>query len=360
MDLRVNFLQHAKVRAPLAIARDRVGSFWRRLFGAIGRYRPLSAGETACVEGDAVSFKGDIPVHAGSAYQQQRLHFKQSRPAFETVDDLVVTPEGAGWTNGVLFEKYSASKPGLRRFIGDRRPVETAPRGFVIQSEHIDTFGDWMSEYLAPLAGVDCIDAPVFLPARFASKPYVHRDAARLNIDFRTVHAPLLIEKAFVVRQPKVVRYWTTEDTDRLRKFLKVASTQPDPGSLLYLSRHEEASEVAVRSHESLLVEEIVRQRGGMVLRTSAASLEDYLIAASNVETLLFDHGSAAYNMVYWRPKRVVEFVSDDWWMNSFLFFSDAIGVRDYTIIRGDLGPDHIRRVLTETLLQPVDADAVT
>lgn len=217
-----------------------------------------------------------------------------------------------------------------------------------------------MSEYLAPLARIGAVDAPVYLPARFAAKPYVRRDAARLDIDFEPIHAPLLIEKASVVRQPKAVRYWTAEDVRALRAMLNVSPPSPEQGSLLYLSRHDEPSEVAVRSHECLLVEEMVRQRGGKVLRTGTASLEDYLKAASDVETLLFDHGSAAYNMVYWQPKRVVEFVSDDWWMNSFLFFSDAIGVHDYTIIRGDLGPDHIRRLLTETLHQPVDADAAS
>jgi capsular polysaccharide biosynthesis protein len=160
-----------------------------------------------------------------------------------------------------------------------------------------------------------------------------------LGIEFVSIDEPLLIECATVIIQPKVVRYWTKDCVLALRGLLNVEAPPPTPGSLLYLSRHGEASMVADRTHPSLQVEEIVRTRGGKVLRTSEASLDDYVRASKDAETLLFDHGSAAYNMVYWQPRRVIEFTSDDWWMNSFLFFADALGVDDYAILRSDL-PD--------------------
>jgi hypothetical protein len=51
--------------------------------------------------------------------------------------------------------------------------------------------------------------------------------------------------------------------------------------------------------------------------------------------------------MVYWNPRRAIEFVSDDWWVNAFLFFADSIGVKDYTIICSDRGDvnDVLKRV---------------
>ena len=43
-------------------------------------------------------------------------------------------------------------------------------RDIFVQSEHTDTFGDWMSEYLGPLARAGAIDAPLFLPAAMAGE----------------------------------------------------------------------------------------------------------------------------------------------------------------------------------------------
>lgn len=329
--------RHSKVQAPLARLRNSAGAAWRSLFALVGRYRPFTPEEVESVPGDFVSFSGDIPVRAGSDNRQQRRFYRVKRPPFEEVRNLIVTPGGAGWKDGVLFEKYSSGKPGVRLLTGDHTPKRTAPEGVFIQSEHIDTFGDWMSEYLAPLALAGPPDLPVFLPSALAQRSYVKRDGPRLGINFVAIDEPILIERALVAPQPKFVRYWTSDCVNALRRLLKVDAPTPAPGTLLYLSRHGEKSQVADRTHPSLLVEEIVRRRGGRVLRTCEATLEDYLSAASDAETLLFDHGSAAYNMVYWRPRRIIEFVSDDWWLNAFLFFADASGVDDYSILRTDL-----------------------
>jgi hypothetical protein len=337
-------LRHSKIQVPLARLRSVFGSFWRVLFAMLGRYRPFEAQELESAQTDSVLYRGDIPVGAGNSPVQRRRKFQTPRPLFETVANLVVTPGGAGWVEGVLYEKYSSGKPGLRLLAGSNSPKRRVPEGVFIQSEHIDTFGDWMAEYLAPLARASVTGLPVFLPAALARRGYVTRDAARLGIEFVSIDEPLLIECATVVMQPKVVRYWTKDCVLALRGLLNVEAPPPDPGSLLYLSRHGEASMVADRTHPSLLIEDIVRAHGGKVLRTYDATLDDYLRAGADAETLLFDHGSAAYNMVYWRPQRVIEFTSDDWWMNSFLFFADALGVDDYTILRSDL-PDVAARL---------------
>jgi hypothetical protein len=330
--------RHAKFQAPLAVWRSRISSIWRAGFRLANQYQPLSEAETATVKGGDVFFKGDALLNVGPERVQTRLIFAQPRPIVEEVDNLVVTPAGAGFVDGVLYEKYSACKPGLRLFLGAHKPVKTVSSGFFVQSEHIDTFGDWTSEYLAPLARVGGIDGPVFLPAIMTPKPYVVRDAARLGIDFTGITAPLRIEKAKVVRQPKVIRYWAREDVLALKKLLNVDAPAPAPGSMVYLSRYDEPSEVAMRSHPSLAIEAIVKARGGKVVRAGEARLEDYRALAHSAETVLLDHGSAGYNMVYWNPRRVIEFVSDAWWMNSFLMFADAAGVKDYTIIRSDFG----------------------
>ena len=347
---------HAKFQAPLATLRSRISDIWRTGFAAAGRYRPLSAADIATVKGSDVPYKGDIPLGGGNLRFQTRLRFKIPRPPYEVVDNLIVTPAGAGWKGGVLYERYSASKPGLRMLAGNHAPVKTVSEGFFIQSEHTDTFGDWTSEYLSPLARVGEINAPVFLPAAMAQRSYVQRDAKRLGIDFTAITEPLHIKKARVVRQSKVIRYWTHEELDAYRKFLNTAPPEPAPGSMVYLSRHGEASEVAVRTHPNEAVEAVVRARGGLVLRTGETDLEGYLAAANSAETVLLDHGSAGYNMVYWRAKRLIEFASDDWWMNSFVMFAHASGVRDITIIRSDLGTGEAVAAKTAAALdQPIE-----
>ncbi|MEZ5894736.1 MAG: hypothetical protein R3C58_16525, partial [Parvularculaceae bacterium] len=72
------------------------------------------------------------------------------------------------------------------------------------------------------------------------------------------------------------------------------------------------------------------------------------------------DHGSAIYNAVGWPMRRAVEIASGDWWNNSFLMLLDAVGVRDYTIIRADLGDEHVSRRLAEALDAPLDAASRT
>ena len=242
------------------------------------------------------------------------------RPKVEEVENLIVTPSGAGWKDGVLFEKYSASKPGLRSLIAPPAPQRSIAEAYVIQSEHTDTFGDWMSEYLAPLSRLGDITKPVLLPASMASRTYVKRDAARLGVQFISANGPILIEKARVIRQTKYIRYWAESEVKDLRDFLNIKPVEPAPGSIIYLSRQGESSEVAARSHPHAVIEKAVRAAGGRVLRTAETSLDDYLAAASAAETVVFDHGSAGYNMIYWRPKRVIELVSDAWWMKRISF----------------------------------------
>ena len=331
-------LRHAQFQVPLAVTRSGVSDVWRKVFAMIGRYQPINPAAEKAVECGDVYFSGDIPVRAGSAHKQTCLCFASPRPPFEEVENLIVTPAGSSWKDGVLYEKFSASKPGLRALWRRPIPQQTISEAYFVQSEHTDTFGDWMAEYLAPMARIGEISAPVLLPSSLAARPYVRRDAARLGVRFISVDAPVRIEKAKVIRQSKYIRYWTAPEVAALREFMNIKAVEPDPGSILYLSRRGEESEVAARSHPNRALEKVVRDCGGHVLRTAETSLDDYLAASSSAETVIFDHGSAGYNMVYWRPKRVIEIVSDAWWMNAFLFFANAIGVEDYRIIRSDLG----------------------
>jgi len=335
--MMATWFRHAKVQIPLMRLRSRVSELWRFAFRILGKFKPLTAAEMAVVEAERVPFKGDIPLGAGDEHHQNRLVYARPREPVETVKDLIFTPAGAGWAKGRLFERYSACKPGLRLLAAPPRPAREIDEAYVVQAGYFASFGDWFSEYIAPLSRAGDIKAPVLLPAKVSKRAYVDRYAKAANIAFEPIEAPVLIRNAHVVRQLRVIRYWRPEDAIALRRLLKASPVAPRPSSLLYLSRLGEKSEIAERGYPSEIVEKIVKARGGRVLRTGDATLNDYIAAAEDAETILYDHGSAAYNMIYWQPRRAIEFVSDDWWMNSFLFISDSIGVKDYTIIRGDL-----------------------
>ena len=347
---------HAKFQAPIVRWRSRISSIWRAGFATMGHYTPMCASETATTKSSNVYFKGDIPLNAGVEQMQTRLLFTQPRPVFEEVENLIVTPQGGGWKDGSFYEKYSACKPGLRMLRENINPSREIASAYFIQSGRAYTFGDWFSEYLAALASHDLLDAPLCLPAKLAAKSYVQSDIKRLGIEVIVVDAPIRIGVAKVLRQPKFIRYWRGEDIAPLERFLRVKPVKPTPGSLIYLSRLGESSEIAVREHPNHEIEALVEARGGHVLGTAEVTLKDYLKAAAFAETVLLDHGSAGYNMVYWSPRRVIEFASDDWWLNAFLMFADAKGVKDYTIIRSDLGsPDDVAARTASALDLPIE-----
>lgn len=352
-----------RLRSPsfYATLRGRVSGVWRVLFEALGRYEPISPAEKELVLRDRVAFSGDAPLQiAGGGHEQGRMVFRLKRPAFEAVENLVVTRSGAGWANGRLVERYSAGAPGLRRFFERRNAAETVSKGYHIQAAHKETYGDWVSEYLCAILRQKNFDAPLFLPAELSRRDYVKRDLQALGVKWRAVDHPIVIKSAVVLRQQKHFVHFGPEDVGALRAIFPPPSTHARPGGIAYLSRRGERSEVAQRFYPHEAVEEIVKARGGQVILTAQASPKDYLQAAPHAETVVFDHGSAFYNSLRWPVRRVVEIVSDDWWNNAFLMLADARGIRDYTIIRGDLGERHVKEALARALDRPLDRTGET
>ncbi len=340
-----------------ATARGWFGAFVRWCFQRSGHYAPIPAREKTVTQISTVAFRGDAPVQiAGGVLEQGRMAFREKRSVQEHVNDLIVTPLGAAWAGGRLCERYSAAVPGLRTFFAERKPRHIVGRGVYIQAAHKDTYGDWVSEYLGALALADPLDAPLFLPAEMAARPYVVRDLEAAGVPFVAIDKPVLIQSALVLRQQKYFVHFDKADVAALERFLGVDKSDPKPGSLVYLSRRNDISEVANRAYPHDIVERFVKQRGGCVLHTAeTAGPEEYQAAALDAETVVFDHGSAFYNALYWRPKRVVEIVSDSWWNNAFLMLANAMGVKDYTIIRGDLSEAHVTKRLNEALDRPLD-----
>ncbi|WDI32649.1 hypothetical protein PUV54_05495 [Hyphococcus flavus] len=346
-----NFLGGLCMPAFKANVRGRIGSFFRLFFTATQRYAPFNPRDTELKLAQKIHFSGDAPVQIESrACEQGRMVFARERPESEDVKNLVVTPNGGGWVGSRCYERYSASAPGLRVLLGHRSPAEAYETGYWVQSAHKDTYGDWVSEYLSAIIRHEPLNAPLFLPAELASRPYVCRDLARLAVDFVSVDRPMKIKNATVLRQQKYFVHFRRRDVAALRKVFAPPCEPPSPGSLVYLSRYGEVSEVADRQYPNEIVERVVADCGGRVIRTADAHPETYRAAALEADTVVFDHGSAFYNALGWRPRKVIEIVSDGWWNNAFVMLADAMGIEDYTIIRGDLGDRHVAGRLKQAL----------
>ena len=345
--------------ARIASARGATSRFWRRAFSIAGRYRPIPPNEKEIALTDKVFFKGDVPRHITSgANEQGRMAFCRPRPIWEAARDLVVTPMGGGWIAGQLVERFSACEPGLRMLFENRKPTAVIDDAYVIQSAHKDTYGDWVSEYLCAIMRVFPLDAPLLLPVEIAHKAFVRRDLDTLGVDWRPIEAPVKIRRAKMLRQQKFFVHFPLEDETVLRRLFPARADSARPGSIVYLSRYGECSEVASRQYPNIAIEKVVATLGGRVVRTAAASIDDYAASAFDAETVIFDHGSAIYNAIGWPVRRLVEIVADSWWNNAFLMMGHAIGIRDYTIIRGDLGEDHVRQRLIQALAAPLDGEA--
>lgn len=342
--------------ARLAELRNGISSFWRMGFAAAGRYRQIPADEKEVVLAKRMTYKGDVPIPIkNGVYEQGRMAFRLPRPEAENAAGLIVTPNGGAWRDGCFEERFSAGRPGLRLFLENRHPVETLPKAVVIQCAHNDTYGDWVSEYLIPVLRAAPLSAPLLLPAKIALKSFVARDLGALGVEWRAIEQPIRIENAYVLRQQKFFVHFAEDEVRLLRRVFGEPAAKARPGGVVYLSRHGEASDVADRRYPNLAIEAIVKARGGRIIRTGEATRDDYVAAASEAETVIFDHGSAFYNSLGWPMRRAVEIVSDDWWNNAFLMLSHAAGIHDYTIVRGDLGDAHVEKLLTQTLDAPLD-----
>ncbi len=350
----------SRVAGPEAVARARsaTGGVWRSVFTSLGVYQPIPKLEKALVRTETVAFKGDAPVQIQpSAHEQGRMEFHAPRPMFEEVENLTVTPRGGGWASGRLRERYSAGAAGIRMLTEPREPQSTVDHGVVVQSAHCNTFGDWVSEYLCPIARAMPFDMPLYLPRLMAEQPYVQRDLRALGVRWSPVNEPLLIKRARVLRQQKHFVHFRREDAAVLRGLWPSTVDEARPESFVYLSRRGDHSQVAQRSYPSDFIEALVDARGGRIVRAATATRADYDAAAEYSETLIFDHGSAIYNTIGWPVRRIVEIVSDAWWNNAFLMLADAIGIEDITLIRAGLGEEHIRSRLNMLLDSALDEE---
>jgi capsular polysaccharide biosynthesis protein len=143
--------------------------------------------------------------------------------------------------------------------------------------------------------------------------------------------------------------YITREEVQALQRAFHVDPAPPRPGSILYLSREgyrgDHHTVEAHRSYPSEYITGFMRELGATIVPTREATPDRYRELAGEAETVVADHGSALCNLIFWNTRNVVELFNDSWWGNGFLMLANALGIRDYALVRvNERTPEQIRQ----------------
>ena len=361
------------------LRRRTIAEFNLRLSKALRNRLIVDRGDYALRE-TSVTYYGDRPIGYFRPVPDQRLDPSRSfsplldarslRIGYITpVGDMQIlrrgilfTPSGIAWDGARIDAGASTLSPNSLRSIWrgrHRRKPEQIPRGTIVQAEYINTYGDWISCIIKPIALAGELLGPLLLPARLGGRIYVENDLARLGIPFRICEHPVKVADCLVLRRRTTSLVWTPEEVAGVRKHEAIPDVAADPGSLIYLSRVGVRSDIkstVSRDTRSDMVEAIVRDLGGDVVRTEGMSFADFGRLASRADTVVADHGAALFNLLQWRTRSVVELVADDWWITCFLAFSKASGVERHVVLRPTLHDDD---ALTARIASTIEADRV-
>lgn len=266
--------------------------------------------------------------------------FSVPRPYSEQYKNVLYRRDGFAWVNAKLDERLSARRVRSLRPLLDpphRAGAQSIKSATLIQSEWPDTYGDWVSEHIRciALAG-GIVQPPLVLPEFLAKRGYVRHELDRLGIETLLADSNLHIEEATILRKPTPLNFWKRHEVAAYRKLFDVSPTAPEPGSIIYLSRAGVTSEQirAERTYRSDEIAEVVRRLGGTVVETASMRIEDFATLADKAETVIGDHGAAMFNMMQWRPKRIIEIVTDNWWSSCFVHLGLACDAKEHIVLR--------------------------
>ncbi|MEO8315185.1 MAG: hypothetical protein ABI645_10355 [Pseudomonadota bacterium] len=326
-------------RSPSQKAKARLKDALLACFARSGRFLPLGRAELETVQTYAVNYLAAGTGDTALRKQEQRhLSFREPRPCTETVKDLVYTPHGMAWVAGRLVERYSVRNPSLKEVLSRPSPENcaTLDRAVIVEADVPYTYGDWLLGYLGTALGKRNAGAPVLLPLFLATKSYVLRDLQLAGISHVVADRPYRVKEALVLRKRWPYHYWSRQQVELFQKIYAPLRRTPAKGSILYIGRFGHSSEVIARNFPSEEMATLVKRLGGMVVRADTLSPQHAETLADNVETVIADAGSGLLNIMYWKPRNIIELVVDNWWVNVDLFVADACGVKNFALINID------------------------
>ncbi|MEZ5894384.1 MAG: hypothetical protein R3C58_14730 [Parvularculaceae bacterium] len=315
---------------PAVRAKNAVVAPARRALAALGRWTPTGAGALDTVQKETLSFSGDKPP-------QRRLVYATPRPQTETVERLIYTPEGMAALGGKIIERFSVRAPSLPEILkAPKTAAKTIAQGTIIEAETPYTYGDWVGDFILALVHARALPEPVVMPAFLGAKSYVLRDLKALGHKVEIAEAPVLIEKATILRKRTPSYYWGADDVGAYRRAFRLDPLPARKGSLTYLARFDTVSESVQRAYPSQSVAKIVDSLGGKVFDTRQSSPDVFNEMAADMETVIADQGSALFGVMHWRTKTVIELTRRDWWHSANLFIAKGAGVQNYAVIAVD------------------------
>ncbi len=315
-------------------------------FSLAGRLQQESKSELLTRPCESVEFFGHRP--GGSAemalHRETRLAFKEKRPLYEEVSNVSYSDNGIAWSNNCLIAKYSVRPIRMKDLMRQPpRNVNQISTCAIVECDFSYSYGDWVHCYLGTILATDFPDVPVLVPKYLAEKSYVQRDLNNAKVNWVATDGWTQIEHAIVLRKPVPYMFWAEHNVNAFRNAFSIDPPPPVPGSVSYLGRFDLKGENVHRAFPSDKVANYIHSINGTVIRQLDLNTSTSDVYASRAETVIGDHGSGMLNIMFWRPKTVIELVVDNWWVNNSLFVAAGMGVENFGVIDVDgLSSDEI------------------
>ncbi len=304
-----------------------------------GRFEALDAADKKTVPCEPVQFYGHRIGEAGGMglHTETRIAFHQKRPDYEVVENLAYSETGMGWSGGRLVERFSVTPIRLADFRHRPQPnATTITSCAVVECDCLYTYGDWTHCCLGTILSADFPDVPVLLPRFLAQKCYVRRDLEKAGINWIATDGWTDIKRAYVLRKPNPLTYWSKREVIAYRKAFAVNPVAPLEGSVTYLGRFEVEGELRHRAYPSAEVAAYIASIGGKVVKQADLNTGTAPAYAAQADVVIGDHGSGMLNTLFWQPRTIIELVVDDWWVNNTVFAAHGMGVENFGVIRVD------------------------
>jgi hypothetical protein len=296
--------------------------------------------ELQTVQREAACFFGHRPGSGPTMRlnEERRLEFVAPRPSTEVVEDLLYSENGMAWVGNALIAKYSVQPIRVSDVVRFPRPSTATfiPECAVLQSDFVYSYGDWVHCYLGTILTAGDLGVPVLIPRRLADKAYVRRDLENAGISFLVTEGWSRISKAIVLRKRYPFMYWTTKEVEAFQRAFPPPAGRPKRGSMLYLGRFQLQSELWDRVFPSQETAEFVERLGGKVVKQELLTTSTSGQYAPYADTVIGDHGSGMVNIMFWRPKTVIELVVGRSWVNNTLFIAKAMHIENFAVIEVD------------------------
>jgi hypothetical protein len=170
--------------------RNRTRSTIHRALTAAGVLRLRTAQEDELIRIVPYEYIGDVNGAMGDIRRRkiERVDLKQRPPLVETLHGVCYSDHGMAWIGGKLHQHYSIRKPSVREALAfpPSRGVEEIDEAYIVESDVVHTYGDWVHNYLAAVLVAYPLMHPLVMPAWLAAKPNVQAELRALGIMYRT------------------------------------------------------------------------------------------------------------------------------------------------------------------------------